>query len=270
MSTTTLKLIALALMLLDHIYEFFPGAPIVLTWLGRISAPIFFFCTAWGFYYTHNRRVYLLRMYLCSVLMGALDLALNLSIAQPVVPVINNIFTTLFLSCLFIYLWEWKDKLWQKLLMVLAYLAINAAMLFLIIGVASPLLYKVLPQKTYQYCITMVGGILPNILTCEGSYITVLMGLVLYFCRESRVKLALGYGLYCLGSLALMVNMGFMQGVTDWYDFLFHRAYQWMEIFALPLMLCYNGQKGRGYKYLFYIFYPAHVAVLFYLGNLLA
>ena len=67
-----------------------------------------------------------------------------------------------------------------------------------------------------------------------------------------------------------MVNMGVAQGVTDWYQFLFHQAYQWMEIFALPLMLCYNGQKGRGYKYLFYIFYPAHVAVLFYLGNLLA
>ena len=270
MSTTTLKLIALALMFLDHIYEFFPGAPIVLTWLGRISAPIFFFCTVWGFHYTHNRRVYLLRMYLCSVLMGALDLVLNLSVAQPVVPVINNIFTTLFLSCLFIYLWELKEKLWQKMLMVLAYFAINAAALFLIIGVASPLLYSVLPMETYQYCITMVGGILPNILTCEGSYITVLMGIVLYFCKGSRKKLAIGYSLYCLGSLALMVNMGVAQGVTDWYDFLFHQAYQWMEIFSLPLMLCYNGQKGRGYKYLFYIFYPAHVAVLFYLGNLLA
>ncbi len=270
MSTTTLKLIALALMFLDHIYEFFPGAPIVLTWLGRISAPIFFFCTVWGFHYTHNRRVYLLRMYLCSVLMGALDLVLNLSIAQPVVPVINNVFTTLFLSCLFIYLWEMKEKPWQKMLMVLAYLALNIAMVFLITGVASPLLYRVLPQQTYQYCITMVGGLLPNILTCEGSYITVLMGIVLYFCKGSRKKLAIGYSLYCLGSLALMVNMGVAQGVTDWYQFLFHQAYQWMEIFALPLMLCYNGQKGRGYKYLFYIFYPAHVAVLFYLGNLLA
>lgn len=257
-------------MFLDHIYEFFPGAPIVLTWLGRISAPIFFFCTVWGFHYTHNRRVYLLRMYLCSVLMGALDLVLNLSIAQPVVPVINNIFTTLFLSCLFIYLWEMKEKPWQKMLMVLAYLALNIAMVFLITGVASPLLYRVLPQQTYQYCITMVGGLLPNILTCEGSYITVLMGIVLYFCKGSRKKLAIGYSLYCLGSLALMVNMGVAQGVTDWYQFLFHQAYQWMEIFALPLMLCYNGQKGRGYKYLFYIFYPAHVAVLFYLGNLLA
>ena len=270
MSTTTLKLIALALMFLDHIYEFFPGAPIVLTWLGRISAPIFFFCTVWGFHYTHNRRVYLLRMYLCSVLMGALDLVLNLSIAQPVVPVINNIFTTLFLSCLFIYLWEMKEKPWQKMLMVLAYLALNVAMVFLITGVASPLLYRVLPQQTYQYCITMVGGLLPNILTCEGSYITVLMGIVLYFCKGSRKKLAIGYSLYCLATLALMVNMGIAQGVTDWYQFLFHQAYQWMEIFSLPLMLCYNGQKGRGYKYLFYIFYPAHVAVLFYLGNLLA
>lgn len=272
MSTTTLKLIALALMFLDHIYEFFPGAPIVLTWLGRISAPIFFFCTVWGFHYTHNRRVYLLRMYLCSVLMGALDLVLNLSVAQPVVPVINNIFTTLFLSCLFIYLWEMKEKPWQKVLMVLAYLALNVAMVFLITGVASPLLYRVLPQQTYQYCITMVGGLLPNILTCEGGYFTVMLGLVLYFCKESRKKLAIGYGVYCVGYVLLLVFLGAStgMGVTDWPHFMMQEAYQWMQIFALPLMLCYNGQKGRGYKYLFYIFYPAHVAVLFYLGNLLA
>lgn len=270
MSTTTLKLIALALMFLDHIYEFFPGAPIVLTWLGRISAPLFFFCTAWGFYHTHNRRGYLLRMYLCSVLMGTLDLILNLSISQPVVPVINNIFTTLFLVCLFIYLWELGKKPWQKALLVLAYLGINAAALFLIVGVASPLLYGVLSRETYQLAITMVGGLLPNILTCEGSYLTVLMGLALYFCKDSRKKLIGGYGLYWLGSLLLMVNMGMAQGVTDWYQFLFHQVYQWMEIFSLPLMLQYNGQKGRGYKALFYLFYPAHIVVLFYLGNFIS
>lgn len=270
MSTTTLKLIALALMFLDHIYEFFPGAPIVLTWLGRISAPIFFFCTVWGFHYTHNRRVYLLRMYLCSVLMGALDLVLNLSIAQPVVMAPNNIFSTLLMVCLFIYLWELGKKPWQKALLTLGYLGISALSMALTIFVASPLLYGILANNTYQLSLTLVSGVLPNILTCEGSYITVLMGIVLYFCKGSRKKLAIGYSLYCLATLALMVNMGVAQGVTDWYQFLFHQAYQWMEIFSLPLMLCYNGQKGRGYKYLFYIFYPAHVAVLFYLGNLLA
>ena len=36
-----------------------------------------------------------------------------------------------------------------------------------------------------------------------------------------------------------------------------------MEVFAAPLMLLYNGQRGAGHKKLFYWFYPAHVYVLY-------
>ena len=38
-------------------------------------------------------------------------------------------------------------------------------------------------------------------------------------------------------------------------------------LFALPLMLRYNGKKGPGLKYFFYFFYPAHTFFLFYLAN---
>ena len=48
MSSTALKFLALGLMLIDHIYEFFPGMPVILTILGRISAPLFFFLHGLG------------------------------------------------------------------------------------------------------------------------------------------------------------------------------------------------------------------------------
>ena len=48
---------------------------------------------------------------------------------------------------------------------------------------------------------------------------------------------------------------------------LFSYSIQWLQILALPLMLLYNGKKGPGLKYFFYIYYPLHSAVLFVLGN---
>ena len=41
---------------------------------------------------------------------------------------------------------------------------------------------------------------------------------------------------------------------------------QWLMIFSLPLLLLYNGKKGKGLKYLFYIMYPFNIIVFYYIG----
>lgn len=49
MSTTAIKWLALVLMLVDHLGEFFPqSVPLWFRWLGRMSAPLFLFCLAQG------------------------------------------------------------------------------------------------------------------------------------------------------------------------------------------------------------------------------
>lgn len=275
MSTTALKLIALGLMFLDHIYEFIPGTPLILTILGRISAPVFFFCTVWGFHYTHSRPVYLLRMYLCSALMGVLDSILNSSAANPYQLCTNNIFSTLFVICLFIYLWEKGTTPWKKALMAAAWLAGNLALFSLaralLLDTSLDQVVEAVFGWDYIACHTAVTGFLPNTLTCEGGYLAVIMGLVLHFGKGSRKTLCWGYGLYCAAYLGILVFTGLQSGVDGgWGQFLFRDAIQWMQVLALPVMLAYNGQRGRNLKYLFYVFYPLHIAVLFCLGNLLA
>ena len=60
MSTTAIKWLALVLMLVDHLGEFFPqSVPLWFRWLGRMSAPLFLFCLAQGLEKTSSRPRYI-------------------------------------------------------------------------------------------------------------------------------------------------------------------------------------------------------------------
>ena len=47
----------------------------------------------------------------------------------------------------------------------------------------------------------------------------------------------------------------------------FGEAVQFWMALALPFMLAYNRQRGPGLKWFFYVFYPAHLILLFWLAN---
>ena len=73
---TQLKTIALVLMVLDHIHYFFEFTgciPTVFSMLGRLSAPLFLFCTVEGFAHTHDRRRYFIRIWAIGAAMAALE-----------------------------------------------------------------------------------------------------------------------------------------------------------------------------------------------------
>lgn len=45
---------------------------------------------------------------------------------------------------------------------------------------------------------------------------------------------------------------------------------QWFSLLALPLLALYNGTRGKAkLKYLFYIYYPAHLALIWLIGLLM-
>ena len=76
LTSTDLKTIALVLMVLDHLHYFFEFTGMVPVWfsmLGRLSAPLFLFCTAEGFAHTHDRRAYVFRIWLIGGGMGAVE-----------------------------------------------------------------------------------------------------------------------------------------------------------------------------------------------------
>lgn len=256
MTSTALKLLALFLMFLDHIYEFIGDAPIWLTWLGRISAPLFIFCMAWGLFYTHDRKKYLINMYLWGVGMAVGDAAVSLLVPGAKTPPINDIFVTLFLIGFIVTIIEkyraGEKKTGTKLILLLIAAQIISIALAPIAYTGGNLVFVVL-----------LGAIFPSLLFCEGGFVWVAMGVAIYFTRKSKVKLSIVYTLFCAFWLFSMAGSLSLESM-------FFANYQWMMIGALPLMLCYNGQKGRGYKWFFYIFYPAHVFILCWLGSFLS
>ena len=113
MSTNSLKIFALICMVIDHTGEFFPQSPVWFRWIGRVSAPLFFYCSVWGFYYTGNRKKYLIRLYLLGILMSIGNIAVFLWCGKERL-ISNNIFTTLFLGCELVSLFDKKNKNKEK------------------------------------------------------------------------------------------------------------------------------------------------------------
>lgn len=94
LSSFQLKVFAMIFMVMDHLYTYLNlkggiDIPIWFGYIGKISAPIFFYLIVEGFFHTRNRKKYMVRLFSFGVLMVGFDLLLGIN---------NNIFLSLGLS----------------------------------------------------------------------------------------------------------------------------------------------------------------------------
>ena len=295
MSAFALKLTALVLMTLDHVQEFVPGMPIWLRWLGRGAAVIFFFCLAESVVHTHDRRAYCKRLYFMSAGMAVLDILIPFLLdccgiggTHPLIR--NNIFGSLFFSAVLLSILEetkddkLKRKRWLRNFILYQ---IGAELIVIVLSIFGP-----------GWMETLAPAVLG--MPTEGPLLLTMQTLLFYLCREDKKKLAVAYPIYCLcyGALFvseitqricrhLMPQLGdtgaqiavlplILLGCEPIFragslrDSLLHTNFQWMMIFTLPLLLCYNGKRGKPVKKLFYVYYPLHIVVLYLISCILS
>lgn len=104
-------------------------------------------------------------------------------------------------------------------------------------------------------CISSAG----LFMVTESSIYGLGMVLIFYFLRDKKLLMSV---VYVLASLIMVLTS---IGDQQFYDMIFLFDYQWMMAGAVILILMYNGKRGinnKFSKYLFYVFYPAHLIII--------
>ncbi|MGO1044063.1 TraX family protein [Clostridioides difficile] len=256
----TIKILALVFMTFDHIAAFMPQTmhiPVWFNWLGRISAPLFIFMVVEGFCHTSNRKKYIARLYVGSIIMAIGNQIINTAFPNPEGSIIiNNIFATLFLIVIYLQAIEFIKKFREekeKKYLVKGLLMMSVP---IILGIVILTLLFSLADKILMFVMIFV----PVPFLVEGGPIFIVLGIIFYLCRGKKFSLIICYVLMCIFIFVAMAGGDYSLKKS------LLENYQWMMIVSLTFMLLYNGEKGKSMKYLFYLYYPIHIYILYILG----
>lgn len=222
-SGSTLKLIAVVTMLIDHVAAtviarmLFTGQGTQMLWriyfgmrdIGRIAFPIYCFLLVEGFDHTRNRRKYALRLFLFALVSEVpFDLAFGSTFLEFGY---QNVFFTLLIGLLTIMAFDavYEKQEWH--------VAVRAVLLAVI----------------------AVGGMgLVYLMHTDYDAKGVMVILILYLTRKiGGLQILAGCLAFCWWELPAIVAF-------------------------IPIAF-YNGKRGLNIKYFFYAFYPVHLLILY-------
>lgn len=238
-SSAGLHILAMGLMLCDHLWATLIPGNDWLTCIGRLAYPIFAFMLVEGYFHTGNLKKYALRLLVFAVIS---EIPFNLMYSSSAIyPFHQNVLWTFLIGLGMIHLNEKSRKTGKLLRQVL-------------VGIGT----------------TVLGMILGLVTFSDYNAAGVLTVLVFYFFRGNDWQHRLGQaaGLY-------YVNFELLKGLVFPVSFLggaVEVPQQGLAILALPILWLYQGRKGcrsRWFQWLCYGFYPAHMLLLWLIRHLI-
>lgn len=221
LDATTLKIIAIISMTIDHAGYIFFDNNFIMRSIGRIAMPVFSFFISEGYTKTRNKKKYLARLGIFSLIS---EVPFDLAFFSKLTFKHQNIMLSFFLSVLALMLFD----------------AIR--------GEPKP------GNTVYSLPRTLTGivtvgciGIIASLLRTDYGLNAVMCVLLFYLFINSK---------QWLRSLSGTAYLALMQTKLPY-------VFSGLAFFPLTM---YNGKKGKGLKWLFYIFYPGHL-MLFFLIN---
>lgn len=283
MSNTSLKIIAIISMALDHMWIFLPESPYIFHLIGRISAPIFLFCCVQSYIHTSNKIKLFIRIYLLNVIVEIMNLTLEIGDLR-----MNFIRTILLVLIIIFIIDQFKSKNENAKLYLIIFIGWQ---IITTIIVCYMLISNTIMSMISYDVIFLIVSITVNISYLDGGILFVFIGVFMFIFKDDKTKLSISFIVFTVLYVLLfntiliceldmlLINMPFINGIFNSIldlilgintfsvrlDILWEDP-QWMMIFSIPLILMYNGKKGISLKYLFYIFYPCHIAILYILS----
>lgn len=231
-TAAVLHIIAMTLMLMDHLWATLLPAKEWLTCAGRVAFPIFAFMAVEGYFHTRSFKKYILRMLLFAVLS---EIPFDLMYGGTwFYPVHQNVLWTFLLSLLGVWLMEQvrkKGKTWMYLLVCVL--------------------------------VVLAGLVLGTLCMVDYYGAGVLTVFVFYFLH--------GRKWWCfLGQLAALywLNVELLGGLmypVQLFGMEFELCQQGLALLALIPIWLYRGRQGyhsKPFQYLCYAFYPVHMLLL--------
>ena len=281
MSSFIIKIIAIISMLFDHTNDVFIGHLSVLNLIGRIAFPLFSFQLVVGYTYTHNIKKYISRMFIFA-LISQIPYSIFIYIYTGTYFELN-IFFTLATSLICMYVLSSKNiNIYLKLLYISICLIIAYYLKFdySIFGISYPLFVFVFypfQEKFGKNCFSLSSFLCMDNDShlMNNNYIKNIKDPVTTnnnlnnnfnhnsnhnsshnFSNNSIIKLLF----FIAGTLALSI-VKYVKLIplisTSWFIGLVLFTF-----IPAIIMIFFNGKKGPSLKYIFYIFYPAHLLLL--------
>lgn len=239
LSASTLKIIACILMVIDHIGVILLPEVEILRVIGRLSYPIFAYFIAEGCRYTRNKTK---RFLLVFGLAMICEIATLVVMGEPEGGILVNFcFAILLIYEVQAIKCAMAQKQPGKAFGLFALFLLSMAVVY---GFVEFVLYV-----DYGF-----WGVLIPVWASIPDYKEGKTPAIFEKISNRWVKFAFFSG----GLLLLCSSRGLFENIQSF------------SLLALPLIALYNGRPGRkGYKYGFYIFYPAHLVLLWGIAALL-